>query len=468
MTASNGQDPAGTAAAADSGFEQQPFDWDWLLQLVTEQKVIPIVGKELLVVSIDGRQTLLEHHLAARLADELRVSRERLSPNFDVNEVAVAFAATGGDPSRVYPRLKAIVEQRPLPVEPLRMLAAITDFKLFVSTTFDSLLAEALDRERGAGAGRTRRLAFSTYAALQDVPCESRFLQDPHVFQIFGTLSASGDFAVTEEDTLEFLHALQSKDRQPKILFEEFKQNHLLFLGCSFPDWLARFFVRTLVNQRLLPPARARRFVADRRVHGDLNLALFLRQCKMEIDPSGDPVAFVAELHRRWQERRPPVGQEEIRGPAVVSMASAAIFLSYASEDREAARSLKDRLEQAGLDVWLDEKSLHTGTVWEHEIEANIKRCSLFLPLLSRHAAKRAEGEFRREWRWALDRAKAIDKSVPFIQPIVIDDLPDGSEGIPKRFWKLHCSRFPQARPTEEFIERAREALRAKRLKGDR
>jgi hypothetical protein len=282
--------------------------------------------------------------------------------------------------------------------------------------------------------------------------------------QILGRLSASGDYAVTDEDTLEFLHALQSESRQPKILFDELKDNSLLFLGCSFPDWLARFFVRTVANQRLLL-AEGARFVVDREVHLDLNLALFLRQCKTEIEPSGDTAAFVSELHRRWQELRPPVRAEEEPRAAGPSMAGGAIFLSYASEDREAGRNLKAALESAGLDVWFDERSIPPGVSWDREIQANVRRCSLFLPLLSQQAARRLEGYFRREWRWALDRAQALDESVPFIQPIVIDDLPAGASGIPDGFWDRQCSRFPQARPTAEFVERAREAIRSLRLR---
>jgi hypothetical protein len=464
MTEPNGQGfAAASAAMVPAG--GQPFDWDELLQLVAERKVILVVGKELLTVSIDGEEILLERHLAGRLAEALGVRRERLSPHFGINEVAVEYIEGGGRPGKIYPRLKAIVDERPLPIpRPLLELAAITDFNLFVSTTFDSLLADALDRERHAGAPRTRRLSFSTHAALQDLPCEASRLAEPHVFQVFGRLSASGDYAVTDEDTLEFLHALQSEARQPKILFDELKSNPLLFLGCSFPDWLARFFVRTVANQRLLP-ADGAKFVVDREVSCDLDLALFLRQCKTEIEPSGDAVAFVAELHRRWQELRPASSSSEAVQPAGEKMAAGAIFLSYASEDREAAQNLKAALEGAGLDVWFDQGSIPPGASWDREIQANIRRCSLFLPLLSRQAARRLEGYFRREWRWALDRAQSFDESVPFIQPIVIDDVSAGASGIPEGFWDRQCSRFPLARPTPEFVERAKEAIRGLRLR---
>ena len=445
----------------------KPFDWDELMQLVGDRKVIPIVGKELLVVAIDGEEMALDQHLAVRLAAALGIKRQRLSQRFDINEVAGAHIEDGGRPGKIYARLKAIVEERPLPVpKPLRELAAITDFKLFASTTFDSLLAQALDLERFAGTRRTMRLAFSPHAPVQDLPCEATSLEDPHVFQVFGKLSASGDYAVTEEDTLEFLHALQSEARQPQNLFDAFKNNPLLFLGCSFPDWLARFFLRTLANRRLLPPEGAR-FVVDGRVKGDLNLALFLRQCKTVIDPAGDPVAFVSELHRRWQEQHSAVSEEAAQGQGrdAVEMKPmpGAIFLSFAGDDREAARSLKGVLESAGLDVWFDERDLPPGAIWDRAIQANIRRCSLFVPLLSLRAAQRLEGFFRREWLWALDRAQSMDDSVPFIQPIVVDDLQPGANGIPEGFWNRQCRRFPLALPTTEFVEQAREAIRSMR-----
>jgi len=455
--------PEGTSTS--SSLSEPPFDWDELIQLVTEQKVIPVVGKELLVVSIDGKETPLDRQLAVWLAEGLGVKQDRLSPRFDLNEVAAAYIEGGGGPWKIYSKIKQILEKRQLTVpEPLHKLAAITDFKLFVSTTFDSLLVKALDLERFGGASGTKRIAFSIHSPLQDLPSEVRRLEAPHVFQVFGDLSSSADYAVTDEDTLEFIHALQSEANQPKILFDELKHAPLLFVGCSFPDWLSRFLVRTLANRRLLPPEGAR-FIVDRRVRSELSLALFLRRCKTEIDPAGDPVAFVSELHRRWLELRRQDRPQQPERQAAVKMRAGAIFLSFASENRDAARNLKGTLEDAGLDVWLDESDIPPGAAWDLEIQANIRRCSLFLPLLSQQAAQRPEGYFRREWRLALDRALDVDERVRFIQPIVIDELKPGSDGIPQAFWGLQWRHFPLARPSQEFVEQAREAIRALRLR---
>lgn len=45
--------------------------WEELLGYVESRDVIPIVGKELLTVTVDGREAPLERHLAERLAGAL-------------------------------------------------------------------------------------------------------------------------------------------------------------------------------------------------------------------------------------------------------------------------------------------------------------------------------------------------------------------------------------------------------------
>jgi hypothetical protein len=443
-----------------------PFDWEELLLFIEERRVIPIVGKELLVVEQDGKEIPWEQHLASRLTLGLGLDTSDLPPDPDLNEVALLYLKSGGPRRRIYSRIKTLVEDEPLPVpSALQKLAAITDFSLFVSTSFSPLLAEALDQLRFRGEKRTRRLAYSTHSQIEDLPGDIRSLEVPYVYQLFGPLTSSTEYAVTEEDTLEFLHSLQSETRRPKILFDELKSNHLLFVGCSFPDWLERFFVRTVTNERLLLPRETSQLVADRCTQTDHRLALFLRQYQAEVFPAGGAAEFVDELHRRWSTRHPSLAAESVPPPDAAKMEPGAVFLSYASEDQRAVLALKEALEGAGLDVWFDEQKLQPGDAWDREIRNNIRRCSLFLPLISRNAQRRYEGYFRREWNWALDRAQGMDESIPFIQPVLVDDLPEGASGVPEGFWSRQCIRFLGGQPSPDFVQRTRETVRSLRLR---
>ena len=48
-----------------------------------------------------------------------------------------------------------------------------------------------------------------------------------------------------------------------------------------------------------------------------------------------------------------------------MSIASCAIFLSYASEDAPAAQRIAEALRAAGIEVWFDKSELRGGDVWD-------------------------------------------------------------------------------------------------------
>jgi len=52
------------------------------------------------------------------------------------------------------------------------------------------------------------------------------------------------------------------------------------------------------------------------------------------------------------------------------------IFLSYASQDADAARRICEALRTAGLEVWFDQSELRGGDAWDASIRKQIKECS--------------------------------------------------------------------------------------------
>jgi hypothetical protein len=63
-----------------------------------------------------------------------------------------------------------------------------------------------------------------------------------------------------------------------------------------------------------------------------------------------------------------------------------------------------------------------------------------------------ADGFFRREWRYALDRDLDIDPGKPFIIPVAIDDTLEFTT-LPRRFREINITPLPAGRPTREFID---------------
>jgi len=56
---------------------------------------------------------------------------------------------------------------------------------------------------------------------------------------------------------------------------------------------------------------------------------------------------------------------------------SGAVFLSYASQDADAARRICTALRAAGIEVWFDQSELRGGDAWDQSIRRQIHDCAL-------------------------------------------------------------------------------------------
>jgi TIR domain len=124
------------------------------------------------------------------------------------------------------------------------------------------------------------------------------------------------------------------------------------------------------------------------------------------------------------------------------------VFLSYASEDRQAARLLRDALPDYGLDVWYDESEIGGGEAWDQKIRRQIRECDYFMPLVSAQTQARHEGYFRREWRLAVERTLDMADDHPFLLPIVIDGTDQSVARVPEKFLTVQWLKVPGGQPT--------------------
>jgi TolB-like protein len=142
-----------------------------------------------------------------------------------------------------------------------------------------------------------------------------------------------------------------------------------------------------------------------------------------------------------------------------VTDSSKAVFLSYASQDAQAALQLCEALRSAGIEVWFDQSELRGGDAWDTSIRKQIKSCALFIPIISRSTHDRDEGYFRLEWKLAVDRSYLMAAGRPFLLPVVIDDTRDNDEQVPERFREVQWSRLPGGAASPAFVERVRRLL---------
>jgi hypothetical protein len=130
------------------------------------------------------------------------------------------------------------------------------------------------------------------------------------------------------------------------------------------------------------------------------------------------------------------------------------VFLSYASGDREAARTLRDALRTLGLEVWYDESELGGGEAWDQKIRKQIRECDYFMPLISAQTEARSEGYFRREWRLAVERTLDMADDHAFLLPVALDETRQSGARVPEKFLSVQWVRAPggQSSPALEAL----------------
>lgn len=459
--------------------------WEQLIAFIEEGRVIPVIGPELLRLDIQGRPTLLYPYLAEQLAKRLRLTPE---PADTLNAVTCRYLAQGGQREDIYPELKrAISELSPdkLP-EPLIQLANIRPLRLFVTTCFDPYLVQVLNQVRYKGEQQARVLEFYP-GSTKDLPEELDDLTGTTVFHLFGKLTAAPDYAVTDEDVLEFMHELQSTDTRPKRLFDALVKQDLMVMGCQLFDWLGRFFVRIGNRHRLIISKEKTDFLVGDQLRQEINLAEFLRHfsSRTKIFPLLS-IEFVDELYRRWSATHPnydaATDYEEVVD-AVLSaeelasdrndaerdehepMRSGAVFLSYAHEDVETVIAIKKALETAGIEVWFDKNTtaLRVGDNFKARIKTNIEQCALFVPIISRNTLTLERRFFRFEWKYAQECQDFYPDSRRFILPLAIDGTQPDEPNLDEFIRELHWERLQNGRCGEGFINEIKTLQRAYR-----
>ncbi len=136
-----------------------------------------------------------------------------------------------------------------------------------------------------------------------------------------------------------------------------------------------------------------------------------------------------------------------------------AVFLSYASQDVDAARRIADALRASGVEVWFDQRELRGGDAWDAKIRRQIHECALFLPVISQHTQDRREGYFRREWRLAVDRLSDMAEDTPFVLPVCVDDTRERGALVPAAFLNVQWTRLASGATPAAFCERVKSLL---------
>lgn len=400
--------------------------WKSLLDKIQESNVVPIIGSRLLV-DADG-QTSLQAQIAARLMQDCgkEAGDVPLPPFRELNE-AVSQLKGSVDLQDLYDcvheAIRAVTAAGDFAIPtPIRQLAEIADFRLFVTLTPDDLLARSL-RQRCAVNEIVHSLNSPASEGKDLLPGWQTRSGEVNVLYLFGKSRSAPMFAIHDEDVLEYAHNLIAHGSQVPKFLEELQQRNLLLVGCNFPDWLSRFFLRA-TNQKRLSEKDKRAWLIDP-LQPQESLTCFLdsysKNTKILSDTS--PVEFVAELHRRWMAEHGAGAQEADPTADEAVPRGTMFFISYSRKtDLPRAESLYQALIRQGVtegEVWFDRHSIEPGQDFKRRILDGIRGCRYFLPLLSRATISREEAFVFTEWHEANERRPGVNRE--FVFPVIVD-----------------------------------------------
>jgi|SRR5882757_8335140 len=459
--------------------------WKRLLEKIHEGNVVPVIGTRLLV-SADG-QSSLQAQITQRVIEDFESSRQEngkaplppfpdaLPPFRELNELVARLKGVVDAQEIqelyecVHHAISAVTSSADFVIPaPIRQLSEIADFRLFVTLTPDDLLSRSL----------CRRCAVREVVHSPNLPTsEGRDLPrdwndtrgEAHLLYLFGKARSAPMFAIHDEDLLEYAHNVITRGSHvPSGFLDELQQRNLLLVGCNFPDWLTRFFMRATNRKRL--SERDNRSWMIEPLHPEESLTRFLRSYSKETEvlSQDPPVEFVAELHRRWMaEHGAGSGADPARKEEEVASRGVMFFISYSRQtDRVRVEKLYQALLGLGVtenEVWFDRKTIEPGEDYKRRIIDGIHCCRYFLPLLSRAADSREEGFVFTEWDEATQVKRAMNRS--FLFPIIVDVEYGPEKFRQESVWKwgqqnLHFGHAPEGAPDDQLVAKLRDLVR--------
>jgi hypothetical protein len=443
------------------------FPWDELVRLITaDQRAVPVIGPELEVLSRDGG-IAFDEWCAQRLAERFGLQLSRPAPLAQLAPTLLARGANKAELcaalSQIHREFIAALTPATMP-EPLRLLAEIPDFPLFVTTSVDGLLSTAIRMARDRDPGPIA----ASFGAFVDLPRNWALGPKPTLFHLFGRIGPVPNFAISEEDALEFLHGFQNEAYRPEQLFDELRSRPLLLIGLRFPNWLMRSFIRLLHGTRLSEDTGQIIVLAGDHVGRDAALIGYLREAnrRVWIFEDGGAAEFVRELQRRWDAAHQEAWGTQAEGTETplepAEMIPGSVYVSCSRGDLPAAERLATTLDRAGLDVWFDRNPEPQGFRYERRIRQYLRECDLFIPLLSPELDKQPGAFFRKEWEWAVERAEILGDRMRFILPLAIDHATT-TPAAPAALGRFPVHRAPGGQAEAEYVQSCVEAVRRMR-----
>jgi hypothetical protein len=244
--------------------------WDQLLDRIEIQKVIPVVGPGAITFGL--RDELLHPWLAQQVAAKCRLRFPAADLPKTLQQVVDEQRRGGASYEQKRERL-ALVHLYVFnllhgsgvqPGVTLYRLASIKDFQLFLTTSFDPLLATAVEVVQPGSRPADWVRAISLRDGFKDLPGIPGDLPYACVYHLLGKIRKAPDCALWDDETLGFLRELDYHLRASGNLSAALHD-------LSFDNWLLRFLIQVVKGKHLSELDRYHLYLSESQETGERN-----------------------------------------------------------------------------------------------------------------------------------------------------------------------------------------------------
>ncbi|MGD2087833.1 MAG: toll/interleukin-1 receptor domain-containing protein [Candidatus Aminicenantes bacterium] len=399
----------------------EEHDWSCLISAIHEGQCILLLGPDSALLEQEGKTLSLNDLLAHELLKEIDENTKKSIDCSYLPEVLENYALNNRmGQIDLFVKIKQLYKQyESLPSNFHRDLASLP-FYFAITTSHDHHFRDSLIGHAKIPSISWYDFRMKKYYNGSDLEFST---EKPFLFYMFGTLESPNSLVLTQKNLLDFLVSINRDSIFSPTLIEQLKDPNkiFLFIGFGFRHWYLRILLHMLKIDRKDNRSFALEDFDPRDMDELRSTVFFYKQSVCNIHLYKNNLnAFSAELRRRYEEVSttaahpiPVQVEPEKKRPRV--------FICHASENKDQASSLYERLKKKGFEPWLDKENLRGGDRWSDEIKNVISReIDYFLVLQSQALMNKKIGYVNLEIKEALERHKYF-RGTKFIIPVQIE-----------------------------------------------
>jgi hypothetical protein len=412
--------------------EDEKRSLEMLCRLIYNGKVIPIIGFDLHNQN-PGDDILLE--IATQCypgkSKEL-MNALNLKNGYDVVN-AIYHKLNALDKAQFHSEINFTIKDKynylGLRPDALRQLARIKGFNFYINATFfDSLeFAVSVYKVKPSEDSESKNYDVSSYHPRdpEDIklnlldPSVNKF-EKPTIYNMLGTLGRSNaEYVLTDVDYMELLVKMISNENQKfTSLKTAIKDGTLLFIGCDFPDWILRMFLKFyLSGKQYNQDDLSRNFIIEQ-LTDDPGKSFFIGSYGIKKFKT-PPGQFINDIYQELSKAKYTNSIEK-------RFFNKPVFISYNHDDHELVEQIQRQLEEHNILVWKDRNNTRSGQVLDDVIKKVLANASAIIPVLTNNVQSATlQKYYPKEWNYSCDHIDSENIKPIRTKNFTLNTIPD-------------------------------------------